>query len=121
GLGQSSAAVYYGLAGSREAAAYLRDPVLGERLMTVTRIVRAHLAEPRPLPLDGLMGSWVDALKLVSCMTLFAHVARELHAAEGPPQFAAVAEDAEAILRAATAQGFRRCAFTERQLSVRIE
>jgi uncharacterized protein (DUF1810 family) len=30
GLGQSSTAVYYGLAGAEEAAAYLRDRVLGE-------------------------------------------------------------------------------------------
>jgi uncharacterized protein (DUF1810 family) len=34
GLGRSSTAVYYGLAGVEEAAAYLRDPVLGERLVT---------------------------------------------------------------------------------------
>ncbi len=32
GLGQSPTAVHYGLAGPDEAADYLRDPVLGERL-----------------------------------------------------------------------------------------
>jgi uncharacterized protein (DUF1810 family) len=33
GLGRSSTAVYYGLAGAAEAADYLRDRVLGERLV----------------------------------------------------------------------------------------
>ena len=49
-------------------------------------------------------------------MTLFEHVAGTLLAAEGHQVFAAMAEDAEAILRAAAAQGFRRCAFTETEL-----
>ena len=44
GLGQSSTAVYYGLAGVEEAAAYLRDRVLGDRLVTAAAAVRAHLS-----------------------------------------------------------------------------
>ncbi len=68
GLGRSSTAVYYGLAGSDEAAAYLRDPVLGDRLIAAAAIVRAHLAKPSPVRLEELMGSSIDALKLVSCM-----------------------------------------------------
>ena len=34
GLGRSSTAAYYGLAGVEEAAVYLRDRVLGDRLGT---------------------------------------------------------------------------------------
>ena len=59
GLGRSSTAVYYGLAGVEEAAAYLRDRVLGERLITAAAVVRTHLSDAgaRPIRLAGLMGS----------------------------------------------------------------
>src|SRR5437660_1560996 len=43
GLGRSSTAVQYGLAGAEEAADYLRDRVLGERLVTAAAVVRMHL------------------------------------------------------------------------------
>jgi uncharacterized protein (DUF1810 family) len=101
-----------------EAAAYLRDPLLGERLVTAAAAVRAHLSggTGRSARLAGLMGSEIDALKLVSSMTLFAHVARTLHAADARPPFAAMAGHAEAILTAAAAQGYARCAYTEAQL-----
>jgi len=88
GLGQSATAVHYGLAGRDEAAAYLRDPVLGERLVAAAAIVRARLSRPTP--------------------------ARRT--AEGRPEFAAMAEHAGAILDQAAAQGYGRCAFTERHL-----
>ena len=68
---QSSTAVYYGLDGAEEAAAYLRDDVLGDRLVTAASAVREHVSRPRPPRLDVLMGSQIDAVKLVSCMTLF--------------------------------------------------
>jgi uncharacterized protein (DUF1810 family) len=42
GLGRSSTAVYYGLAGPEDAAVYLRDPVLGTRLIEAAAVVRAH-------------------------------------------------------------------------------
>ena len=118
GLGQSSTAVYYGLAGVEEAAAYLRDRVLGARLIAAAAAVRAHLAGARvcPIRLAGLMGSEIDALKLVSSMTLFAHVAKTLHAADPRPPFATMADHAETILAAAAAQGYARCAYTAAQL-----
>jgi uncharacterized protein (DUF1810 family) len=116
GLGRSSTAVYYGLAGPDEAAAYLRDPVLGERLVAAAAVVRAHLANSNPVRLEVLMGSSIDAIKLVSCMTLFRHVAKTLRATETRPEFAAMAEHAVAILDFAAAQGYGRCAFTENLL-----
>lgn len=118
GLGRSSTAVYYGLAGVEEAAAYLRDRVLGERLVTSAAAVQGHLSgsRARPLALAELMGSEIDALKLVSSMTLFAHVASTLHAMDAQPRFAEMAAHAEAILAAAAAQGYDRCAYTEAHL-----
>jgi uncharacterized protein (DUF1810 family) len=116
GLGQSSTAVHYGLAGPEEAADYLRDPVLGERLVEAAAVVRQHLAEGRQVRLEDLMGSRIDALKLVSCMTLFQHVAKVEAATDSRPRFAAMAQHANAILAAAAAQGYDRCTFTEERL-----
>jgi uncharacterized protein (DUF1810 family) len=119
GLGRSSTAVYYGLSGPEEAADYLRDPVLGERLIAASEAVRAHLTAgtAHPVRLENLMGSKIDALKLVSSMTLFGHVAKTLHATEPRLQFAAMAEHAATILASAAAQGYRACSFTEERLS----
>ena len=118
GLGRSPTAVYYGLAGPEEAADYLRDRVLGERLVAAAAIVRTHLADAgaRPTRLDELMGSQIDALKLVSCMTLYRHVAKNLRAVDPQPRFAAMAVHADAILAAAAAQGYGRCTYTENHL-----
>ena len=118
GLGQSSTAVSYSLAGAEEAADYLRDRVLGERLITAIAVVRTHLAGTKAgrIRLEELMGSQVDALKLVSCMTLFRHVAKALYAADPQPRFAAMAEHTESILAAAAADGYGRCAYTEEHL-----
>jgi uncharacterized protein (DUF1810 family) len=118
GLGRSSTAAYYGLAGVEEAADYLRDRVLGDRLVTATAVVRTHLAhtKTRRVRLEELMGSQIDGLKLVSCMTLFQHVAKALYAVDPQPRFAAMAEHAEKVLAAAAADGYGRCAITEEHL-----
>lgn len=78
-------------------------------------MVRAHLtrAGAHPVRLDELLGSDIDALKLVSSMTLFRHVAKVLYAEDPQPQLADLAEHADTILRVADAQGYRRCAYTE--------
>jgi len=39
----STPPVYYGLDGAEEAAAYLRDDVLGDRLVTAAGVVREHV------------------------------------------------------------------------------
>jgi uncharacterized protein (DUF1810 family) len=68
GLGRSSIAIRYALVDLDEAAAYLRDPVLLERLVSATAAVRTHVAPERgqPQDLERLMDSDVDTLKLVS-------------------------------------------------------
>jgi uncharacterized protein (DUF1810 family) len=118
GLGSSPMAREYALAGPAEAEAYLRDPVLGARLLTISEVAAGHLLGQPPVPLRVLMGSHIDALKLVSSMTLFAHVARRL-ASEAPDRrYARLAAAAQCILDAAGAQGFSPCAFTQTQLRV---
>ncbi len=112
GLGRSSMAVRYGLAGLPEATAYLRDPVLRGRLLAVVQAVFDHLELDSPPPVDALMGSEIDALKLVSSMTLFRHVARSLNATEPLPEYADLADRAERILAEAARQGWPECRFT---------
>lgn len=102
GLGTSPAAVHYGLDGVAEAEAFLAHPVLRQRLERAVEAVHAWRGER----LDLVMGSHIDALKLVSSMTLFEHVAA------GTP----LGGHATDILAAAEAQGFPRCAFTLQRL-----
>jgi uncharacterized protein (DUF1810 family) len=110
GLGQSTAAIHYGLQGAGEAAAYLRDRVLRDRLLRVTDAVVAQLQrDPAPALVD-VMGSEIDAVKLVSSMTLFREVARRIDDRD-------MATRADAVLRAASDQGYRECEFTLRELS----
>jgi len=113
GLGSSPTARHYALASPLAAEEYLRDPVLGERLLSATEAACEHLSRQPPTPLRALMGSPIDALKLVSSMTLFARVARSLDAREPAPRYARLASLAQAVLDAANAQGFAPCAHTE--------
>lgn len=115
-LGRSATAVRFGLDGSEEAADYLRDGVLGERLVEAASAVREHVVAARPIRLEQLMGSTIDAVKLVSCMTLFQHVATEQATTDAEPRFTNMTQVAEAILTAAAAQGYERCRFTDEYL-----
>ena len=109
GLGSSWAATRYGLDGVAEAEAYLAHPVLCARLLRVADVVREQLR--RGIQLEDLMGSEVDALKLVSSMTLFEHVAQTA-ASDSALDLRALAGAAAEILATAEAQGYPRCRFT---------
>jgi len=110
GLGSSPMARLYGLDGVQEARAYLRHPVLAPRLLLMVRVIAEHAA--RGADLTTLMGSDIDALKLVSSLTLFGAVAR----GDGDPSHLSLAQLAEEILGRAEAQGFPRCEYTLEQL-----
>ncbi len=72
GLGQSAMSRRYAIASLQEARAYVEHTVLGLRLLECTSIV-ASLAGASA---QDVFGS-IDAIKLRSSMTLFAHVAHE--------------------------------------------
>jgi uncharacterized protein (DUF1810 family) len=117
GLGSSAMAVRYGLQSVAEAMEYLRDAMLRGRLLALTNALVTQL-QGRPAPALGeLMGSEIDALKLVSSMTLFREVARRLSQVEPRPDYAELAANADAILSIAAAQGFAECAPTLRELA----
>ena len=116
GLGQSAMAQAFGIRDRDEAESYLRDDVLRARLARAVATVAEQLEDPRSLRLDDLMGGHIDALKLVSSLTLFEAVAIDLHAREPEEALAALAADASRGLAVADSQGYPRCAFTLRQL-----
>jgi len=81
GLGRSSTAQFYGLADRTEARAYAAHPLLGPRLV---QCVQALLGHPQRTA-QQMLGE-VDAMKLRSCLTLFAEVAPQ------QPEFAQALE-----------------------------
>jgi uncharacterized protein (DUF1810 family) len=70
GLGRSEMARRYAVSGLAEARAYLRDPVLGQRLRESCEVLLALPGSDA----DAVFGG-VDAVKLRSSMTLFARAA----------------------------------------------
>jgi uncharacterized protein (DUF1810 family) len=116
GLGRSRLSQIYAIDGEQEATAFLRDDELRERLLRIARAVAERLQARSPERLDELMGSDVDAAKVVSSLTLFGHVARKLTAVEADADYAAVADAADAILAFAAAEGRPRCALTLQRL-----
>ncbi|MDE6402251.1 MAG: DUF1810 domain-containing protein [Muribaculaceae bacterium] len=66
GLGHSRMSHYYGIADRKEAEAYLSHHVLGARLREITEALLKHADKPAVRIFGG-----IDALKVMSCMTLF--------------------------------------------------
>ena len=110
GLGASWMAEHYAICGVDEATSYLTHPVLGPRLLEVTRIVRDQLREGPSV--RDLMGSRIDALKLVSSLTLFRDVASRVAADVKCPVCVELAVAAGEVLATAEAQGYPPCQFT---------
>jgi hypothetical protein len=67
--------------------------------------------------LEDLMGSSIDALKLVSSLTLFGAVARRLDSAGESEEYAALANLAEEILATAAQEGYPPCRYTQERLT----
>ncbi|MEJ5990863.1 DUF1810 domain-containing protein [Ramlibacter sp. PS3R-8] len=68
-LGRSGTAKRYGISGADEAGAYLEHPLLGPRLIECCDLLLAA----QGVPANAVFGE-VDAMKLRSCLTLFATV-----------------------------------------------
>lgn len=119
GLGSSEMARTYGVRGVVEAGAYLRDPVLRERLLAIAETIAAQVVGADPTPLPLLMGSDIDVRKLVSSLTLFEYTARAIDAGPDADEVRAVGDVMTRVLDAAAAQGYERCAVTRRLLPAR--
>jgi uncharacterized protein (DUF1810 family) len=112
GLGLSPASQTYGLDGRAEAEEYLRDPVLRSRLLIIAAAVAERLRAGGDSRVERVVGSSIDAAKLVSSMTLFGRVAADLHAAEGLADYVSMSRVADEILAVAAAEGYPPCQFT---------
>lgn len=66
GLGYSFNATFYGISGREEADAYINHPILGPRLIEISKALLSHTDKP----IEHILGQ-TDALKLKSCMELF--------------------------------------------------
>ena len=108
GLGRSSTARAYAIQYLDEACAYLRDPILGVHYQEILAAVSEQLT--RGIRLEDLMGGRIDALKLVSSLTLFRAAAEQL--AREDPVYASLAERLSALLEQTSRQGYPACDFT---------
>ncbi len=108
GFGRSSTAQAYAIRDLAEAWDYLRDPLLRARYEEITAAVSDQLAHG--LALEELMGSRIDALKLVSSLTLF-RVAAESIRSESPT-LQSVARHCDFLLGLTAAQAYHPCAHT---------
>jgi uncharacterized protein (DUF1810 family) len=116
GLGMSGQSQRFGLSGEEEAAEYLRDEELRIRLFTITSAVAEELRTGRSKSLRALMGADIDARKVVSSLTLFAHVAKKLQESDGAEIYAPMTNVANEVLAIAASQGYPLCAYTLRRL-----
>lgn len=114
GLGTSGASKTFAIDGQVEAMEFLRDSDLRSRYLTISQAVAEQLRAGRPL--RALMGSDIDTKKLVSSLTLFGHVAKQLHEAEGVGAYSSVAIVADEVLALAATQGYPPCAYTLQRL-----
>ena len=117
GLGSSEASRHFGIRDEAEAVEYLRDPVLCSRYREVTGAVAEHLRGGTPLAV--LMGSEIDARKVISSLTLFGHAARWLGGEEVTGDCRDIAALAEDVLALAGPQGYEPCSFTQSRLDAR--
>jgi uncharacterized protein (DUF1810 family) len=114
GLGTSHMSQAYAIHDRAEAQEYLRHALLAQRLLDISTAAADQVRQG--VPLNALMGSSIDAAKLVSSMTLFGEVARTLPAEAKTATTEALANAAEAILAAAASQGYSRCEHTLKRL-----
>jgi uncharacterized protein (DUF1810 family) len=110
GLGTSHLTEVFAIDSADEAIGFLRDPLLRSRLLTITEAVAEQLR--RGTPLRALMGSDIDARKLVSSLTLFGFVAGTLSDSEGDEEYKSLAAVSDDVLALAESQGYPRCAYT---------
>ena len=108
GLGRSSTARAYAIQDLGDACSYLRDPVLRDRYEEIVAAVTEQLV--RGIRVKDLMGSRIDALKLVSSLTLFRAAAEQL--AREDSTFTSLAERLAALLGQTARQDYPPCDFT---------
>ena|SRR5436190_2515302 len=114
GLGTSNRSQTFAIVGEEEAVEFLRDSELRLRFLTIAQAVAEQLKTGNAL--RTLMGSDIDAKKVVSSLTLLGHVSKKLHNTEGNDSYSAIARVADEVLTLTAAEGYPPCAYTLRRL-----
>ena len=114
GLGRSATARAYAIRNLAEACDYLRDPILRARYEEITEAVSDQLTRGRSL--EDLMGSRIDALKLVSSVTLFRAAGQRL--ASEDASFNGLAQLCGLIVEQTATLGYPPCADTLARIAV---
>jgi uncharacterized protein (DUF1810 family) len=116
GLGTSGPSQTFAINGEEEAVEFLRDSELRSRLLTISDAAAEQLRTGRAKSLRALMGSDIDAKKVVSSLTLFGAVAKKLHEVEGVDAYSSIARVADEVLTVAASQGYPPCSYTLRRI-----
>lgn len=114
GLGVSSTSVHYALRDIEEAKDFLAEPTLRARLLALTRALSRQLRGSSRL--EAVMGSRIDASKVVSSLTLFRAAARAVEVSAAP-ECGELGQLADEVLGIAERQGYPPCRFTEAALA----
>ena len=114
GLGSSGPARAFAIRGAGEAREYLRDPDLRSRLLLIATALVEQLRTGTDLA--ALMGSDIDARKVVSSLTLFGRIASDLNRIEPVDAHESLARVADEVLSRAAAEGYPPCAYTLERL-----
>jgi uncharacterized protein (DUF1810 family) len=116
GLGSSEMSRRFGLEGLAEAIEYLEDSMLRGRFLIIAQAVADRVRQDG-VPLRTLMGSAIDATKLVSSLTLFEHAARTLDKAAPDAEMRSIADICGCLLDDAASAGYARCQRTLAQIA----
>lgn len=114
GLGTSDASLTFAIDSQEEATEFLRDSELCSRLLAIANVVAEQLRTGKPL--RALMGSDIDAKKVVSSLTLFGNVAKKVDGIDRSDAVSQIARVADEVLALAASQGYPPCAYTLRRL-----
>ena len=117
GLGTSVPSRTFAIQDESEAAEFLRDAELRGRLVSITSAVAEQLRTRPTASLTALFGSEIDAQKVVSSLTLFGTVARNLRDNEATDEYTRLAELSDEILGRARLEGYPPCRFTLKKLA----
>jgi len=110
GLGTSAMSLRFAIDDPDDSSAYLSDPELRTRLIAATNAVADQLRSG--IDLTTLMGSTIDARKVISCLTLFEGVCRQLRQDANNEELLSFAAAADEIISICEPQGYPRCPFT---------
>lgn len=106
-LGFSSMSKEYGIKDLNEVCAYLKDPLLFSHYLDIVKLVNQKLREN--IPVTVLMGSYTDASKLASSLTLFQEAAHFLANSEENSHFHDLENSCSQVLDIITSQGYPPC------------